>query len=68
MLNSMGKFRNTCLLIEKSLPYTYIPLGTVYIIESECSNYDEVEKKENFGFWKKKILSETRHGLKTIQS
>ena len=50
MLNNMGKFRNTCLLIEKSLPCTYIPLGTVYTIESECSNYDEVEKKENFGF------------------
>lgn len=49
----MGKFRNTCLLIEKSLPCTYIPLGTVYTIESECSNYDEVEKRKTLDFERK---------------
>lgn len=51
MPNSMGKFRNTYLLIEKNLPYTYISLGTVYtVLNQNVAIMMHLKKKGNFGF------------------
>lgn len=51
MPNSMGKFRNTYLLIEKNLSYTYISLGTVYtVLNQNVAIMMNLKKKGNFGF------------------
>lgn len=54
MPNSMGKFRNTYLLIEKNLPYTYISLGTVYtVLNQNVAIMMNLKKKETLDFERK---------------
>lgn len=54
MPNSMGKFRNTYLLIEKNLPYTYISLGIVYtVLNQNVAIMMNLKKRKTLAFERK---------------